>query len=207
MAYAKILREERKVNRLTSVSPNAKFLEQQKVLHEYLQQEYGKDRKIELDKLSESVIWAKNSLEALSWIKEWHVHPKFNIDFLSDVTAYDNADKKDGAGRFILVYQLFSTTFHHRIRIKVLLQLQERAQTLTAIFPAANWLEREIFDMYGIHFDGHPNMRRILMDERFNGHPLRKEYPIKQREPFANNIPLHLGAAPMPKQAEPGREK
>ena len=54
------------------------------------------------------------------------------------------------------------------------------------------------FDLYGINFNGHPNMRRIMMDERFTGFPLRKEYPIKQREPFADNVRLHLGATPLP---------
>ena len=120
----------------------------------------------------------------------------FKMDFLSDLTAYDNKDHEDGQKRFVLVYQQYSTTLHVRVRIKCLLNEDEQALTITDVFTGANWLEREVFDMFGITFKGHPNMRRILMDERFTGHPLRKEYPIKQREPFQDNIAFHLGANP-----------
>ena len=92
---------------------------------------------------------------------------------------------------------MYSTTCHTRVRIKLAIDENEEALSVTDLFAGANWLEREAYDMFGIVFKGHPNLRRILMDERFSGHPLRKEYPIKQREPFKDNIRIHLGANPM----------
>ncbi|MEK6626361.1 MAG: NADH-quinone oxidoreductase subunit C, partial [Bdellovibrionota bacterium] len=106
---------------------------------------------------------------------------------------------KEGPKRFIMVYQILSTTTHGRLRLKWGVDLGEEPISWTSLWQGANWLEREVFDMYGIKFKGHPNLRRILMDERFNGHPLRKEYPLRQRQPFSDNVPLHLGAHPLPR--------
>ena len=130
------------------------------------------------------------------------------VDFLSDLTAYDNEDGEDGDKRFVLVYNLYSTELHTRIRVKCLVGITEQANSIVDLFLGANWLEREVYDMYGITFKNHPNMRRILMDERFAGHPLRKEYPIKQRQPFSDNIRLHLGGNPLKVETQtPNEEK
>lgn len=167
-----------------------------------LQEKYGVDRKVEVDSISEPVIWAKDPQDAKYLVKAFMIDLNSKINFLSDVTAYENLDKVDGDKRFVLVYQLYSTESFVRIRIKTSLELNEEAQTISDIFSGANWLEREVYDMFGIKFKGHPNLRRIMMDERFTGHPLRKEYPMKQREPFANNIALNLGASEMTQKEE-----
>ncbi len=172
-----------------SISENASYLKQQEEVTKRAQEFYGKDRKVVLDKLSEPVIWATSSEDMLRVTQSLLNDAVFKIDYLSDLTAYDNVDKKDGEGRFVLVYQLYSTVTRVRVRMKLLLSETQMPKTLTGVYPGANWLEREVFDMYGIHFEGHPNLRRIMMDERFTGHPLRKEYPMKQREPFASNVP------------------
>lgn len=176
---------------------NAKFLEAQSAVFTRLTDKYGADRKLEMDKISEPVLWAKNPDDAKMLVKMMTLDDSLKIDFLSDLTAYDNQDGEDGEGRFVMVYQLYSTQLHIRVRIKCLVGLTQQVPTIIDIFSGANWLEREVFDMYGITFANHPNLRRIMMDERFSGHPLRKEYPIKQREPFSSNIEFHLGANPL----------
>lgn len=129
------------------------------------------------------------------------------FNFLSDLTAIDDNPpahipdyglgrvvQKGGSHRFVTVYQLFSLKFLDRIRVKVRLNLEEECPTLTGLWKAANWLEREVFDLYGIKFTGHPNMRRIMLDDRWVGHPQRKEYPIKKYQRFEGSATLeHLG--------------
>ncbi len=168
----------------------------QEAVTKRLNDKYLTGRKLEDDALGEPVLWAKDAADAKFLVRAFMVDENTKIDFLSDLTAYDNCDGEDGEGRFVIVYQLFSTALHTRIRIKCLVAETGQAETITDLFLGANWLEREVFDMYGVTFNGHPNLRRILMDERFTGHPLRKEYPIKQREPFQDNIRFHLGANP-----------
>ena len=180
-----------------SVSAGAKFVETQGKVIARLTEKYSNERKLEFDKLNEPVLWAKSVDDVNMLIKMFMLDENIKVDFLSDLTAYDNEDGEDGQKRFVLVYQLYSTELHTRIRVKCLVGLTEQANSITDLFLGANWLEREVFDMYGISFKNHPNMRRILMDERFSGHPLRKEYPIKQRQPFSDNVRLHLGGNPL----------
>ncbi len=164
----------------------------------YAQGALAEGRRLVMDKMGEPVLWVKDGKDLMLLVKTLRADPVFAIDYLSDLTAYDNQDGKDGAGRFVLVVQLHSLTTHVRVRLKLLLAEGQEAPTLTGEWLGANWLEREVYDMYGIRFTGHPNLRRIMMDERFTAHPLRKEYPIKQRETFKDNIPLHLGNRPLP---------
>lgn len=176
----------------------SQFLVDQAAVFERLNDKYlNNTRRLLKDKLAEPVIWASSPQDAKMLVKSFRLDDSLKMDFLSDVTAYDNADGEDGEKRFVMVYQLYSTVNHTRIRIKTLIDLNENAETITDLWPAANWLEREVFDLFGINFNGHPNMRRIMMDERFTGYPLRKEYNIKQREPFNDNVRLHLGGAPL----------
>lgn len=172
----------------------AAFIQEQGKVAERLMEKYSKERRLEADRNNEPVLWARDAKDAKVLVKSFMMDDHFKIDFLSDVTAYDNQDGEDGEKRFVLVYQLYSLEKHIRIRIKAAVDLNESAETITDLIPAANWLEREIYDLYGIKFNGHPNLRRIMMDERFEGHPLRKEYPIKQRMGFNDNIEFHLGA-------------
>ena len=81
-----------------------------------------------------------------------------------------------------LVYTIFSYARNERLRVKSRLADGVNAPSITGVYPAANWLEREVFDMFGIRFDGHPNLKRILLPDEWQGHPLRKEYGIVQMD-------------------------
>ncbi|WP_022706488.1 MULTISPECIES: NADH-quinone oxidoreductase subunit C [Paracoccus] len=93
---------------------------------------------------------------------------------LVDITAVDWPQR---AQRFDVVYHLLSMYQNQRIRVKVAMREDEMLPTLCGVFPSANWFEREIFDMFGILFTGHPDLRRLLTDYGFDGHPLRKDFP------------------------------
>ena len=87
--------------------------------------------------------------------------------------------------RFTVVYHFFSTRHKHRLRMTLpVAESDPEVDSLASLWPAANWLEREVWDMFGIRFRGHPYLRRILMYESFEGHPLRKDYPVKKRQPL-----------------------
>ena len=94
---------------------------------------------------------------------------------LIDITAVDYIEKEK---RFKIVYLLLSHEFNHRIQVDFSINENDLISTLVSLFPAANWMEREVFDMYGIKFRDHPDLRRILTDYRFEGHPLRKDFPL-----------------------------
>ena len=100
-----------------------------------------------------------------------------NIKFrqLIDLTAVDYPESQK---RFKIVYLLLSHEFNQRIILSYFISENEKISSLTKIFPSANWMEREVFDMYGIKFNDHPDMRRILTDYGFEGHPLRKDFPL-----------------------------
>jgi len=103
------------------------------------------------------------------------------FDLFLDLTAVDYIQRKP---RFEVVIHLVSIPLGQRLRIKVLID-EEDAQlpSITPVYPAANWFERECYDLYGIKFIGHPNLKRLLLYEGFEGYPLRKDYPVKGRQP------------------------
>jgi len=105
-----------------------------------------------------------------------------DFDMLTDVTAVDYLGRSP---RFEIVYQLNSIGKNHRLRVKIRVPEDDvRVHTLSGIWKSANWLEREAWDMLGVRFDGHPDLRRILLYEEFVGHPLRKDYPVDKRQPL-----------------------
>jgi NADH-quinone oxidoreductase subunit C len=112
---------------------------------------------------------------------------ELGFDMLSDLTAVDFLKfpgREDGP-RFEVVYHLYSLAHNHRVRLKVRVDEDDAlVPTAVSLWPIANWLEREVWDMFGIRFDGHPDPRRLLMYDEFVGHPLRKDYPINRRQPL-----------------------
>lgn len=109
--------------------------------------------------------------------------PRFEFKLLSDLTGVDLGI--DQEPRFEVVYHLYSLTRNHRLRLKVPLPADDpTVATVTTVWHTANWHERETFDMFGIVFDGHPDLRRILMPEEFQWHPLRKDYPVRGYDDF-----------------------
>ncbi len=100
---------------------------------------------------------------------------------LLDLTCVDFRGKEP---RFEMVYHLFSLSRNIRLRLKVRLSEQDLwIDSLTGLWKNANWLEREVFDMFGVRFEGHPDLRRLFMYDGFEGYPLRKDYPLRKRQP------------------------
>jgi NADH-quinone oxidoreductase subunit C len=112
------------------------------------------------------------------------------FDHLADVTATDYLEWNPDGGppgegrspRFDVVYHLYSIPLNHRVRVKVKVDEDDVVPSVTGVWPAANWGERETYDMYGITFSGHPYLARLLMPDDWGGHPLRKDYPLIEEE-------------------------
>lgn len=119
-------------------------------------------------------------VEVVQFVKD---EPSLDMDFLMDLTAVDYMDRKPQ--RFEVVYHFYSLRHNHRVRLKVPVDEEEcLMDSLVPLYKSANWFEREVWDLYGIKFKGHPNLKRILLYEGFKGHPLRKDYPINKRQPL-----------------------
>ncbi len=118
--------------------------------------------------------------EIFRFLKE---DPKLDFNFLTDLTAVDYLGKK--VPRFEVVYHLYSFRAKRRLRVKIPVPEEEpTVDSLTPLWKGANWLEREVWDMFGIRFRDHPDLRRILLYEEFQGHPLRKDYPVNKCQPL-----------------------
>jgi len=123
--------------------------------------------------------------EALLQIAAFLKNGPGEFTMLLDLTCVDYPGDES---RFEMVYHLFSLTRNRRLRIKARLSEGDlRIASLTSLWKNANWLEREVYDLFGVHFDGHPDLRRLLMYDGFEGHPLRKDYPLRREQPL---IPL-----------------
>jgi len=117
-------------------------------------------------------IFKENIVEACFFLRDT---PELEYDFLTDLTAVDYPMRPR---RFDVVYHLYSMTRNHRLRLKATVGEGEEIATVVPVWKAANWEERECFDMFGIVFTGHPDLRRILLPEDWEGYPLRKDYPL-----------------------------
>ena len=115
--------------------------------------------------------------EVLRFLK---AEPEFEYAFLADITATD----EESEPRFEVVYNLASPRIGCRIRVKTRVREGEAVPTAVGVWAGANWAEREVYDMFGVKFVGHPDLRRILMDARWKGHPLRKDYPLRGYQIF-----------------------
>jgi NADH-quinone oxidoreductase subunit C len=129
------------------------------------------------------VVKPQNLSKVLSTCKS---SPELSFNMLVDITAVDWMDLRED--RFEVVYQLLSISKLHRVTIKVpVTEASPEVPSAVSLWSGANFMEREVWDMFGIRFAGHPDLRRILMYEEFVGHPLRKDYPLQGKQP---RIPL-----------------
>ena len=115
--------------------------------------------------------------------------PSLRFDVLVEVTAADYVERSP---RFEVVYHLLSIPHRCRLRLKVRVPDGGAVFTVQAVWPAAGWLEREVWDMFGVVFDGHPDLRRLLMPEDWEGHPQRKDYPVQIRKAVQTYSPLEI---------------
>ena len=110
--------------------------------------------------------------------------PNFEFNLLADICGVDRGPEEDP--RFEVNYHLFSTKHFNRLRLKVLLSEDEpNVPTVVYVWKTANWHERETYDLFGVIFDNHPDLRRILLPSDFDGHALRKDYPLRGYEPYS----------------------
>jgi len=107
-----------------------------------------------------------------------HIRDELGFDMLSDLCGADYPDRKE---RFEVVYHLYSVEKAKRLRLKVRVAEGASVASVGGIWKAANWFEREAYDLFGIHFEGHPNLKRLLCHNEFEGHALRKDYPKNRR--------------------------
>ena len=153
--------------------------ESTQALHEELVDQFGSavlGSEIQCEDQRVIVIDPKQSFEVLSWLKD---SEEYQYDLLIDVTAVDYGAKKGVQ----VVYQLWSVNYKKLLRVKCPLSLPDlEISSVAELWGCANWLEREVFDLFGVHFVGHPDLRRILMPKNYSeGHPLRKDFPLRGR--------------------------
>ena len=118
-------------------------------------------------------------VDVMSFLRD---DPELAFDMLTDLTCVDYLGQEP---RFEMVYHLYSLAKNHQLRVKARVPEQPcEIDTLCSLWPSANWMEREVWDLYGVRFTGHPDLRRILLYEEFQGHPLRKDYPKERRQPL-----------------------
>ena len=128
-----------------------------------------------------AIVSGEKILDILGWLRN---DAEMNFDHLMSLCAVDNIKRmEEGLLRFEVVYNLYSIARKHSIRIRAQVPEAEHSiDSVTSIWDGANWLERECYDLMGITFIGHPDLRRVLLPDDWEGHPLRKEYPLKGKE-------------------------
>lgn len=130
-----------------------------------------------------AVVVPEAVVPVLQWLRD-----ERQFAYLVDVTAVDYPDRPE---RFEVIYILYSFATNERVRVKCRLADGASVASVAPLYLTADWLEREVFDMFGIRFDGHPNLKRILLPDEWQGHPLRKEYGITQMD--NEWVQSHLG--------------
>src|ERR1700730_11575857 len=141
--------------------------------------------------LQTTIYVSRDELPAVARVLRDGPDPRF--DFLAELTAVDFWPREP---RFELVYVLVSIERRARLRLKVRLHGDDaHVGTVSGIWPAANWLEREVWDLFGVVFDGHPDPRRLLMPEDWDGYPLRKDYPVQIKMAARTTEPLQVTEA------------
>lgn len=118
-----------------------------------------------------------------------HLKDSGAYDFLMNISGLDYPDRDK---RFLVCYELFSTKTLKRLRVKVFVREDEEIPTVQFVFRTADWFEREIYDMFGVKFKGHPNLKRILTHHQFKGHPLRKDYPADKQQHLSEPLPFEM---------------
>jgi NADH-quinone oxidoreductase subunit C len=137
------------------------------------------------------VVTKAEAFEALRFLKD-----EQGFDYLTDVTCVDYLNFRDATDRFGLVYLLTNTVENERLTVRVFLNEPDlRIPSVVPLWEGANWLEREVFDMFGIVFEGHPDLRRILMPPEVTAVPLRKDYPLRGRGERHNFPVIRRGQA------------
>jgi NADH-quinone oxidoreductase subunit C len=132
-----------------------------------------------------AVVKAERFVEICELLRD---DPATELQMLTDLTAVDYLGVKEP--RFEVVYHLYSLTKNHRLRLKLEVEESDpKVPSVLAVWKSANWMEREVWDLYGIAFEGHPDLRRILLYPAFEGHPLRKDYPMEKRQPLVPPAP------------------
>jgi NADH-quinone oxidoreductase subunit C len=151
------------------------------MLIEKLKQRFGGVvLRVEEARGEETVTVARDT--ALETLRVLRDDPEFAFDMLIDVTAVDWLDRQP---RFDVVYHLKSIARGHRLRVKIEVAADDAwVHSAYPVWKSADWLERECYDMFGIQFRAHPDLRRILLYDSFTGHPLRKDYPYQKRQPL-----------------------
>ena len=153
-------------------------MENKKVIEE-LTQNYSEKIKDVSSQFGDDVISIEKDalLDIVKFLKE----KPYNFAMLLDLTCVDYQGETD---RFEMVYHLLSITNNIRLRVKFrVVESDLTVDSLAGVWKNANWLEREVYDMFGIHFNDHPDLRRLFMYDGFEGHPLRKDYPLRKQQP------------------------
>lgn len=156
-----------------------------------LQSRFGDVSPSEFRGQTRVVVPPEQSFAALQCLKE-----SLGFDMLADLTCVDYLNYRDASHRLGLAYLLTNTEVNLRLTLRVLLdEPHPKVASVVSLWEGANWMEREVWDMFGIHFEGHPDLRRILLPEEFSAHPLRKDYPLQGRGERHNFPVLTRGEA------------
>ncbi|NOR53029.1 MAG: NADH-quinone oxidoreductase subunit C [Candidatus Aminicenantes bacterium] len=154
-------------------------IQQEKVVQDLKEKFAGKIKEVSAQFGDDIVVIESDSL--LDIIKFLKAEP-YDFAMLLDLTCVDYMGQPD---RFEMVYHFFSLSNNLRLRIKTRLPEKDPSiDSLTPVWKNANWLEREAYDMFGVRFNGHPYLKRLFMYDGFEGHPLRKDYPLRRRQPI-----------------------